>query len=384
MFAGQPVALVLGESDAAAEDGAEAVFVDFEQLEAVLDLERAFELDAPAVRVGAEAEADDADMAIHGATGGGSDEPADEPVSKNVIGRYHYAEGDADAVLAECAAVAEGRFRTSWIHQAYMEPQAAVAWVDFDGSVVVHTSTQGVFFARQQISNLFGLDIDRVRVVGETLGGAFGGKIGLIEPLVVAATLATRRPVRVVFTRSEDFTSANPAPSCIVEVKAGARADGTLAALRARILMDGGAFSQWSAAALAAGRVGGPYTWGAWECTVFGVVTNRFGAGAYRAPAAPQTAFAVEQLLDEIAQKLGIDPIELRSATRRPRATGRSTAAAGSGSGCARCSTRCASTRCGSAARSCPRARASASPRGSSRAARTGQARSAGSTPTAA
>src|SRR5207247_9696781 len=136
-----------------------------------------------------------------------------------------------------------------------------------------------------------------VRVVAATLGGAFGGKIGLIEPLVGAAALVLGRPVRLVFTRSEDFAAGNPAPRCSIQLRIGADAEGTLTALDGRILMDAGAFPEFGSAAIAGGRLGGPYRWSAWNVLTYGVLTNRFGAGAYRAPSAPQTAFALESLL---------------------------------------------------------------------------------------
>src|SRR5262249_38962677 len=145
-----------------------------------------------------------------------------------------------------------------------------------------------------------------------TLGGGFGGKIGLFEPLVAAAALTVGRPVQVVLTRTEDFAATNPAPGCLIDLKIGASAEGELLALQARILLDEGAFADFSAASFAAGRIGGPYRWGAWESRVLGVRTNRVGSGAYRAPTAPQTAFALESLLDELAERLELDPVEIR------------------------------------------------------------------------
>jgi len=311
VFAGQPVAMVVAESEAAAEDGAEAVLVEYEELPAVVDVERAIAPGSPLTRLEGGAAADDMEMHTEvGESSAGEGEA--EPVSANVIGRYHHADGDVDGAFASCAAVAQGRFRTQWVHQAYLEPQAAVAWVDPEGRLVVHASTQGHFFVRGLLSHVLGLPTSRIRVFGATLGGAFGAKIGLIEPLVGAAALVLQRPVRLVLTRSEDFAAANPAPSCLMDVRIGATADGTLAALDARIVVDAGAFSEYGGAALASGRIGGPYRWGAWRVGTMGVTTNRFGAGAYRAPSAPQTAFALESLVDELATALGMDPVELR------------------------------------------------------------------------
>ena len=311
VFAGQPVALVIAETEEVAADGAELLSVDYEPVDAVVDVEEAIRVGSQLARLSGRG---DADLSMqHTEVGSGSEEEGSGgPTSENVVGRHVHANGDLDAAFAACAAVAEGRFRTSWVHQSYMEPQAAVAWVDPEGRLVVHASTQGHFYARTLLSQTLGLPLSKVRVVAETLGGAFGGKIGLIEPLVGAAALALQRPVRLVLTRSEDFAATNPAPGCVIDLKVGADAEGTLRAIDARILMDAGAFPESSEAAVAAGRIAGPYKWPSWRVRSFGVLTNRFGAGAYRGPTAPQTAFALESLLDDVAARLNMDPIDLR------------------------------------------------------------------------
>jgi CO/xanthine dehydrogenase Mo-binding subunit len=311
VFAGQPVALVVAESEAAAADGAELVVVDYAPLEPVTDLERAVAVDSPLARID-EAAADHADIAMHGDTGDSSSDGDEESMSANVVSRTAFVNGDVENAFAGCAAVVQGRFRTSWVHQGYLEPQVATAWPEGEGGIAIHTSTQSVFFVRDHLSRVLGIPVTDIRVEAAALGGGFGGKIGLIEPLVGAAALAVGRPLRVAFTRSEDFAAGNPAPGLLIDLRVGARLDGALAGLQARILVDNGAFTDSSPAPLAAGRVGGPYRWETWGVTTYGVRTNRFGAGAYRAPSATQTAFAVEALIDELAERLGLDPLELR------------------------------------------------------------------------
>jgi CO/xanthine dehydrogenase Mo-binding subunit len=311
VFAGQPVALVVAETEAAAEDGVEAVVVDYQPLEAVVDVERALTLDSALARTGRTG--DETDVAMHGDVRADGDSAAEaEPLSANVTDRYRFEHGDVEASFAACAQVVAGRFRSSWIHQGYLETQVAVAWPEGEGGLAVYSSTQGTFFTRQHLSRVLGIPIEKVRVEAATLGGGFGGKLGLIEPLVAGAALSLERPVRVALTRSEDFAAANPAPALTIDLEIGAQADGRLAALRARILVDTGAFSDSSPAMLAGPKVGGPYRWDEWDVRVYAVRTNRFGAGAYRAPTAPQTAFALESLVDEVAGRLGLDPIELR------------------------------------------------------------------------
>ena len=310
VFAGQPVAMVIAASEAAAEDGVDLVDVTYEPLVPVVDLEDAFDTASPLARVSGELGS--SDMSLHTEVGASSETDSNEKLSGNVIGRHVHTRGDVNTAFASCAAVVEGRFRTSWIHQSYLEPQVAVAWVEPDGCLVMHASTQGHFYSRGLLARLFGLPLSKIRVVGSTLGGAFGGKVGLIEPLVGAAALAIGQPVRLAFTRSEDFAAANPAPSCVIDVRIGADDRGKLRAISARILTDAGAFPEFGGAAIAAAKLGGAYAWPAWRVHSYGVVTNRFGAGAYRAPSATPMAFALESLVDELAARLELDALELR------------------------------------------------------------------------
>ena len=314
VWAGQPVALVIAETPEAAADGAELVYVDSSPLPPVVDVERALAPGTPLARVDAEVDrAGGAAESQHAAVGGGSEtfEP-DEAVSSNVAGRNGYRRGDVDAALAASDVVVEGRFTTSWVHQGYIEPQVAMAELDRDGVLHLTSATQGTFWTRSELSRLFGLPIARVRVTGATLGGGFGGKLLICDPLAAAATLLLRRPVRVELTRHEDFRMSNPAPAGIIELTAGATSDGHLLGLRARLTFETGAFSEGGIEGIAAILTVGPYAWDAHEVVAYGVETNRVGTGAYRAPGAPQATFAIEQILDEMAGRLGLDPIELR------------------------------------------------------------------------
>ncbi len=325
VWSGQPVALVVAESEAAAEDGAALVDVDAEPLPAVLDIEAAQAAGAPAVRVTAAAgegdgaagahtgppSADDADA--HGtAPAEDAAEPEANGDSPNVAVRQRISGGDATAEMERSEARVSGRFRTSWIHQAYLEPQSALAWVEPDGELVVHASTQGAFMARESLAASLGLSIDRIRVRPAPIGGAFGGKLGIAEPLVAAAALKLRRPVRLVFGRSEDFAAANPAPGELIDLELGATREGKLTAIRGRIVGDRGGMGDMGVEMISTMLSAGPYNWSAHDLTAIGVATNRVSPGAYRAPGAPPAAFALESLLDRLAAELEIDPIELR------------------------------------------------------------------------
>jgi len=310
VWSGQPVALVVAETEAAAEDAAGLVFVDAEPLPAVLDVEQALDPDAPPVRLTQpEAEDDDA-AAIHGGGGGGEADTSDD--GPNVAVRQRLRNGDADAGLAQADVTVKGRFRTSWVHQSYLEPQSTLAWVDPDGTLVVHSSTQGAFMVRTGLSKALGLPLERVKVQAAPIGGAFGGKLMISEPLAAAAAIKLNRPVRLVFRRGEDFAAGNPAPGQLIDLELGARSDGTLTAVKGRIVGDRGGLGDMGVEAISTMLSAGPYRWPAHDLTALGVSTNRVSPGAYRAPGAPPAAFAVETLMDELAQKLQLDPIELR------------------------------------------------------------------------
>ena len=312
VFSGQPVALVVAETEAAATDGVDEVIVEIEPLEAALDVETAMAPGAALARVDAPA-GDGADVGgAHAAAGGGDEGGDDEELSANVAGRQRMSAGDAAAALAGGAATAAGRFSTSWIHQGYLEPQVATAWLEPEGGLVVSSSTQGAFSTRQQLADLLGWPHDRVRVRPAPLGGAFGGKLMIAEPLAAAACVGLGRPVRLALTRMEDFAASNPAPGERISLEAGATAEGELTAVRGRIVLDRGSNDEFGFEALAALLASGPYRWQARDIASYGVLTNRVGFGAYRAPAAPPAAFAIETLIDELATKLDIDPIELR------------------------------------------------------------------------
>jgi CO/xanthine dehydrogenase Mo-binding subunit len=319
-FAGQPVALVIATSPTVAADAAELVDVRLEPLPVVVEPASAMAPVSPLVRSGhATGDAPLAaggpatGAATHAGVGGESDTSIDaEVLSPNVVERTRYRSGDAGAAMDASAVRVRGRFKTAWVHQGYLEPQSCTAWVDDEGIVVVESSTQGIFSLRSDVAATLSLPLDRVRVVPTPLGGAFGGKWSLFEPLVAAAAVKLARPVRLVLDRREDFLAANPSEAYDIEIEIGATADGRLAAIRGRILADAGAFADYTASSLAGVLLAGPYRWPAWDLSAYGIRTNRVGMGAYRAPSGPPTAFALESALDDLASALGMDPLELR------------------------------------------------------------------------
>jgi CO/xanthine dehydrogenase Mo-binding subunit len=312
IYAGQPVAIVVAESEALAEDGVELVEVELEPLEPVLELEAATPPGAPRARVktsdeGAGSDLGDAHASV---SAGGIGEQ--EELSENVLDTARLANGDVDAALASSQVVVHGRLTTPWMYQGYLEPQTATAWLEPDGELVVRSSTQAPFATRDSLAKLLGMPSDRVRVRSAPLGGAFGGKLMIIDPLVASAAVAVRRPVRLALTRSEDMAATNPAGAEVLNLEIGADADGKLTGIRSRVLVDRGATEDFGVESIAALLSCGPYRWRAHELTALGIATNRVTFGAYRAPTAPPAAFAVESLLDELARRLEMDPLELR------------------------------------------------------------------------
>jgi CO/xanthine dehydrogenase Mo-binding subunit len=311
VYAGQPVALVVAETEAIAEDGAQLVALDLDPLEPALDLADAAAPGAPRARVDTGATGDDGDIGdAHAAVAAASLEG--EQLSDNVLDTARLADGDVDAALAASAHVVSGEFLTPWVYQGYLETQSAVAWVEPGGELNIRTSTQAPFATRNAVARLLGLPSERVRVTATTLGGAFGGKIMLIEPLVAAAALALRRPISLSLTRSEDLSATNPAPAERINITVGADAEGKLTGIRARVHLDRGATEDMGVESIAAMLAAGPYRWPAYELTALGIATNRVTFGAYRAPTAPPAAFAIESLIDELAAALAIDPLQLR------------------------------------------------------------------------
>ncbi|CAA9553156.1 MAG: Xanthine dehydrogenase, molybdenum binding subunit [uncultured Thermomicrobiales bacterium] len=312
VYAGQPVALVLAESEGAAAEAAALVEVQYEDLPVVLDLVAAMDPGSPLARSLTKMGEDAAEAAMHGVGGGGAAEEApQEKLSANVSGQTHLEMGDVATGFAAADVVAEGTYDTAWVHQGYIETQTCVAAPDGMGGVTIHASTQGLFRTRQVVAQTLGLAQEQVRVVAMPVGGGFGGKFGLIEPLTAAAALVARRPVRLGFTRGEDLLAANPTPAGRLEVKIGARRDGKVTAIQARLIFDTGAYPN-SPMAGAAFAVAGCYHFPNLDIKGFEVMTNRLGPGAYRAPGNPQASFAVESVMDDLAGRLELDPIAFR------------------------------------------------------------------------
>jgi CO/xanthine dehydrogenase Mo-binding subunit len=309
-FVGEPVAVVVAGSEAAAADGLERLAwgAQFEPLPALVDPLAAADPAAPLVQPGLAGKSGEA--SLHAALK--VDEEAADQRPSNIAGRVQFRRGDIERGLREADLVIGRTFRTSVIHQAYIEPHATVA--DYDPTarrLTIWTATQGLFYARENVAQVLGLPESSVRIVPMPVGGGFGAKILLLEPIAGALAMVLRRPVRVVLTRSDEFRTATPAPQSTLEVRLGAKHDGRLVAIQARLLFDAGALPG-APVNIAALMLGGNYQAPHLDIQGSEVLTHKAPVGAYRAPGAPQAAFALESVIDDLARSLGHDPIEFR------------------------------------------------------------------------
>jgi len=307
-YVGQPVAAVVAESAAAAADGAALVEVEYEDAAPVVDAQAAMGDASPTV-LDQEESASEEDASIHGASAATDDAPEERP--RNVSGVAHMKRGDVDAAMEQADVVVKGTYRIAAAHHSFLEPHIAVARPEPNGGLTICSPTQGPFVVRNDVAAMVGLPPRKVRVLPMPVGGGFGGKVELLEPLLALIALRVGRPVRLALTRSEEFVVGHPAPSTQFDVELGAKRDGTLAALRVLFHYDNGAAAGWHAG-LTAGFLGGTYRIPHFDIRGYEVSTNKTPVDAYRAPGATQAYFALESALDDLAAELKIDPIELR------------------------------------------------------------------------
>ncbi len=307
LFDGQPVAAVVATSEAAAEDAAGLVLVAYDERDAAVDAQATLADPRPLVH-GRDTVGERGDAGAH-SSAGGSAETLARPANAATAERYR--RGDVAAGFDAADVVVERTYTTSWLHQAYMEPQSCLAAPDGAGRLTVYASTQGAQGLRSTVAAALGLPQHAVNVVTMEVGGGFGAKYALVAPLTAALAWATNRPVRLVYTRTDEFRAANPAPACVIQVKTGAMRDGALTALQATVVVDSGAYNGGTAGLLGL-LLGGTYRWPNLLIDCYDVFTHKPGCGAYRAPGAPQACFAVERQMDQMARQLDLDPLEFR------------------------------------------------------------------------
>src|SRR5204863_3092431 len=297
LYHGHAVAAVAAVSAGAARDAAARIEVVYDVLEPVCSLERALAADAPILHE---------NLAADGQAGSAAAGPT------NVAARMELKRGDLDAGFAEADVIVEREFRTPMVHQGYIEPHACVARVGADGRVVLWCSTQGPFLVRDACAGILHMDAASIRVIPSEIGGGFGGKIPVyLEPLAIVLSKKSGRPVKMVMGRDEVFRATGPTSGCRIVMKIGAKHDGTLVSATASMWYEAGAYrgSPYGAAAMCALAC---YKVPNFFIEAYDVVVNKPKVAAYRAPGSPMATFATESLMDELARRLEMDPIELR------------------------------------------------------------------------
>ena len=229
----------------------------------------------------------------------------------NIAGTLEHKKGDVEAGFKEADVIVERSFETEAVHQGYIEPHACLVSV-VDGKATIWSSSQGQFMVRAMSALLTGMQQSDIRAIPAEIGGGFGGKtIVYLEPVALVLAKKSGRPVKMVMSREEVFRASGPTSGSMSKVKIGAKKDGTIVAGQGTYWLQAGAFPG-SPIRGAAGCAFGPYDIANAHTLGYDVVSNRSKVAAYRAPGAPIGAYAVECVLDELAEKLGMDPLELR------------------------------------------------------------------------
>ena len=296
LYEGHAVAAVAATSPAIADEAVRLIDVKYDVLPYVIDVEEAMKPGAPVLHD---------DLFTAGVT------PKPDRAS-NIAKVVTFNKGDAELAFKEADLIVEGRYTTKPVHQAYIEPHACLCAYNPDGQVMIYSSSQGHFMVRAYCAKLLGLDIANLRAVPLEIGGGFGGKtLVYLEPVAIALSKKSGRPVKMQMTREEVFRASGPTSGAVVEVKLGAKKDGSIIAAKQVLKYQAGAFA---GSPIGPGCMCGFAMYDIPNIDVVGydVVSNRPKVAAYRAPGAPISSFAVESAVDELARRLGVDPLALR------------------------------------------------------------------------
>ncbi|MEX2285885.1 MAG: xanthine dehydrogenase family protein molybdopterin-binding subunit [Planctomycetaceae bacterium] len=297
LYKGHAIAAVAADTVHVAQEALALIDVKYEVLRPVLTTQQAMADDAPILLESLRTES----LGV---------ETGKKPT--NVAKHYHYIKGDVDKGFAEAAVVVEREFNTATVHQGYIEPHNATVFWSADGHITVWMSTQGSFTVRQQMADLLNLPVSSIKVVPMEIGGGFGGKISIyLPPPAALLSKRTGKPVKIVMDRAACFEATGPTPGSHIRVKIGADAKGRITAAEAWLAYEAGAFPGspvnpgcmcvFACYDVPNGRVDG-----------YDVVVNKPRTNAYRAPGSTNASFATETVVDEICEKLKIDPIEFR------------------------------------------------------------------------
>ncbi|MFH1758225.1 MAG: xanthine dehydrogenase family protein molybdopterin-binding subunit [Pseudomonadota bacterium] len=302
-YIGDPVAGVAAIDPDTAEEALELIQVDYEELPPVFDPLEAMEPGSPLV---------------HEDLGSYWNNPIVFPVAgTNICNHFKIRKGEVEEGFRRSDFITENTFTTPMIQHCHLEPHVAVAKWDPSGRVTIWSSTQHPYTVRREVARFLNLPINRVRVIVTSVGGGFGGKVLVkVEPLclVLAMRVKNSRPVKITLTREEEFLACSVRHATITTIKAGVRKDGSLTALKTRMVFDTGAYADAGpVVARSSGMaITGPYkipnVWSDSLC----VYTNKAVAGAFRGFGVPQLSWAMDSTMDILAEGIGMDPVEFR------------------------------------------------------------------------
>ena len=283
---GDGVAAVAAVTEQLATEALEKIKVEYEPLTPVFDPLEAIEDNSPK---------------IHG--------------ESNIYTSKIIKKGDVEKALKDSPHVFHRQYRTQMVEHVPLEPQATIASWDGNGRVTIWSSLGRITLGREDISRTLAIPQSRIRLIGTIVGGNFGGKNEIRnEPIVALLSKKSRRPVKCVFTRDEEFTSSTIRHPFIMDYTTGVNDEGLILARKIRLVLDGGAYCSWTGTTIGKGSIlaPGPYNIENVFVEAYAVYTNKTTTGAMRGFGAPQVCFAYESQMDEIAHKLGIDPLEIR------------------------------------------------------------------------
>jgi CO/xanthine dehydrogenase Mo-binding subunit len=307
LYVGHPVAAVAADDPQIAAHAVQLVDVEYEVLPAVVDVLEAAQPGAPLLHE---------DMVTR-SLAGTSESPS------NVASHFQHLKGDPERGFAEADVIVEREFRTATVHQGYIEPHAATALWGPDDNLTVYCTTQGSFAVRDHLAQTLDHPMSKIHVVPTEVGGAFGGKNdAYVETPAALLSRKSGRLVQMVMNRAEVFIASGPTSGTVIRVKAGATRDGRITAVQAELYYEAGAYPG-SPVGSGAGVIFGPYDIPHGRIDGYDVVLNKPKIGSYRAPGATPANFAGEQVIDELADKIGMDPLKFRMRNRAQEGTRR-------------------------------------------------------------
>jgi CO/xanthine dehydrogenase Mo-binding subunit len=292
-FVGDQVALVIAETEEIAAQGRDLIEVDYEDLPVITDIEKAMRTDAPLLH---------------------------PDLGSNVFSHYRIRKGDPDDAFARADVIVEGEYRTPAQEHAYLQPEAGLGYIDEDGRVTVIVGGQWTHEDQEQVAHALGLPLEQVRIIYPAIGGAFGGREDMSVQIVLALAAlrlhqrGVDRPVKIIWSREESIIGHHKRHPYLIRTRWGATQDGKVIAAEAEVMADGGAYVYTSPKVLGNATLmcTGPYEIPNVKVDSYAVYTNNIPNGAFRGFGGPQGAFAAETQMNRLAEKLGMDPVEIR------------------------------------------------------------------------